>query len=403
MPQDGQQKNMSDKKKTPRIDTRNGSVWDSLFLGLACLALIVGSTSLVAFGGSHAHGQDTKKDSKKEEKKNEPYKVLRITQALGFYAMGPVSNDGGSLLFLAQKPNQSPNLYVMNLADHSIRPPLTSLKWGVSDPSWSPDDQSIAFAGVNDSGSFPDIYLIDLKSGRLRQLTKNEFNDKEPVFTPDGKRLLFTSDESPLPDAAFGILHVASIPVTGGKPEYFTEDETSSIQPQISKDGKAVWLVKISDASGRHSLWQYSFSGNPIKDLTGTKFARIHRYILAPDGNTVVLWAQEQAERQDQLYLLDLKTSQTSEFPDPDLPKRSPCLSPDGKLIAFMGLASNGAQIFTYELATSELKQVTYKGVGNHSPVFVSNTLLMFGSDRDKEKDLYQVDLSAPLPEPKKK
>jgi Tol biopolymer transport system component len=74
--------------------------------------------------------------------------------------------------------------------------------------------------------------------------------------------VFFASDESPLPDAAFGILHVASVPVAGGKAEFFTEDESSSTHPGISPDGKSVLLVKISEASGRHSLWQYSMDGN---------------------------------------------------------------------------------------------------------------------------------------------
>lgn len=370
------------------------------------LVTLLAATLLLPFAYARwtvfAGNQQDKKDSKKEEKKTEPFKVQRITQALGFYTMGPVSHDGQSLLLLAQKPNQPPNLYIMNIADHAIRPPITSLRWGVQDPVWAPDDQSIAFAGVNDSGSFPDIYWIGVRGGTPHQLTKNEFNDKEPSFTADGKKLLFTSDESPLPDAAFGILHVASVPVSGGKPEYFTEDEVSTIHPRVSNDGGTVLLVKISEASGRHSLWQYSLSGKPERDLTGTKFARIHRYQFTPDGNSVVIWAQEQAEQQDQIYILDLKNAAVRELPDPDLPKRAPSLSPDGKQIVFVGLG-NGTQIFLFDLASNELTQLTFKGFSNHSPVFASNTTILFGSDRDKENDLYEINLTSPSQESKKK
>src|SRR6185503_9119430 len=109
-----------------------------------------------------------------------------------------------------------------------------------------------------------------------------------PVFTPDGKRVIYTTDESPLPDAAFGVLHIASVPVGGGKPEYFTEDEVSSIHPGISAEGKSVMLVKVEESSGRHSLWQYGFDGKPQRDLTGNKFARIHRYIQSPGRGALV-------------------------------------------------------------------------------------------------------------------
>jgi Tol biopolymer transport system component len=347
--------------------------------------------------------KEEQKEEQKEQKKPDAFKALRLTQSLGLYLIGPVSPDKKSILLIAQKPNAAPNLYLMNLSDHSIRPPLTNLKWGVSDPQWSPDGQSIAFAGFNETGSFDEVFVFDLKTGGVRQLTKNAFSDKEPVFTPDGKRLLYTSDESPLPDAAFGILHVAAIPVTGGKPAGFTEDDCSSIHPGLSADGKSVLLVKVSDASGRHSLWQYSFDGKPQRDLTEEKFARMRKYITGAAGGLIVLWAQEQVEQQDGIYLLDPKSGQVRELPEPDLPKGSPALSPDGKLIAFVAPAKFGSQLYVYDSSTEQIKQLTFKPAATRSPIFVSNTEILFGSNRDGENELYLIDLSQPFEEKKKK
>lgn len=343
------------------------------------------------------------KEEKKEEKKPDAFNVKQVTQGMGLYAIGPVSPDKQSILLIAQKPDAAPNLYVMNLADHSIRPPLTKLKWGVATPQWSPDGREIALAGFNETASFDEIFVLDLETTKLRQLTKNAFSDKEPVFTPDGKRLLYTSDESPLPDAAFGILHIASIPVAGGKPAYFTEDECSSIHPGIAGDGKSILLVKVSDASGRHSLWQYGLDGKPQRDLTEEKFARIRGYLTGALGGWMVLWAQEQVEQQDDIYLLDIRNGKVRELPEPDLPKHNPALSPDGKLIAFIGPASFGSQLFLYDLATDQIKQLTFKPGITHSPVFVSNTEILFGSNRDQANELYLMNLGQPLEEKKKK
>ncbi|MEK6323506.1 MAG: hypothetical protein AABN33_17850 [Acidobacteriota bacterium] len=353
---------------------------------------------------SSAPAQEPKtNDEKKEEKKPDAFKVQRLTQGMGLYSIGPVSPDKKSVLLIARKPDASPNLYIMNLGDHSIRPPLTNLKWGVGGPQWSPDGQSIAFAGFNETASFDEIFIVDLKSGRVRQLTKNAFSDKEPVFTPDGKRLLYTSDESPLPDAAFGILHLASVPVEGGKPQVFTEDECSSIQPGISADRKSVLLLKVSDNSGRHSLWQYGFDGTAQRDITETRYARIRSYITGAARGMLVLWAQEEAEQQGAIYLLDPLVGQAHELPEPDLPKQNPTLSPDGKLIAFIGLARTGPQLFLYDSATDQIKQLTYKPANNYSPMFVSNTEILYGSDRDKDNELYLLDLRQPFEEKKKK
>jgi len=368
----------------------------SLFAGLLISAFSV-------FAGPGFCAQD-KKEDKKEEKKPEPFKIQKLTQGMGLYSIGPVSPDKKSILLIARKPDASPNLYVMNLGDHSIRPPLTSLKWGVADPVWSPDSQSVAFAGFDESASFSEIYILQVKTSSMRQLTKNAFTDKEPVFTPDGKRLLYTTDESPLPDAAFGILHVASIPVGGGKPEAFTEDECSSIRPGISADGKSVLLLKVSDNSGRHSLWQYGFDGNPQADLTETRYARIGRYITGAVGGLIVLWAQEEAEQQDNVYLFDYRIGHARDLPEPDLPKVTPTLSPDGRLIAFVGPARIGAQLYLYDPATEQIKQLTNKPAKTHSPMFISNTEILFGSDRDgKDNELYLLDLTQRFEEKKKK
>jgi Tol biopolymer transport system component len=344
-----------------------------------------------------------KKDDPKEDKKKpvEKLKVERVTQGMGLYTIGPLSPDRKSVLLLAHKPDHSPNLYVMNVTDRSIRPPLTDFRWGATDPVWSPDGQSVALAGFNESGSFAEIYVLDLKTGKLRQMTKNNFSDKEPVFTPDGKQIYYATDESPLPEAAFGILHVARMAVAGGKGEWFTEEESSTTHPGIGEDGKSVMLVRISEASGRHSLWQYDLKGKPLRDLTETRFARIHRYLFSPSGGSLVLWAQEEAEQQDNIYILDLKSGNVTDLPDPDQPKRSPALSADGKLIAFIGPTPAGTQVFVYDLATGQTQQVTNKPGNAQSPVFISDHEIMFGSDRDGQPEIYVVNLTPP-PEKKK-
>src|SRR6266478_9363978 len=120
--------------------TKSGLVLRPELLGLAArftgLLLVL---ALPLFPVSSAPAQEPKtKDEKKEEKKPDAFKIQKLTQGMGLYAVGPVSPDRKSVLLIAHKPDASPNLYLMNLGDHSIRPPLTSLKWGVAGPQWSP-------------------------------------------------------------------------------------------------------------------------------------------------------------------------------------------------------------------------------------------------------------------------
>ena len=369
-----------------------------------CVTILFTPLSSNRVSGNQSDKKDKKEDKKDDKKIPEPFKIQRLTQGMGLTSVGPVSPDRKSVLLLAHKPDSAPNLYAMSIGDRSIRPPLTNMKWGVTGPQWSPDSQWIAFAGFNETASFDEIFVLNVKTATIRQLTKNSFSDKEPVFTPDSKQILYTSDESPLPDAAFGILHVASIPIGGGMAQFFTEDECVSIRPIIAPDRKTVLLIKISENSGRHSLWEYSLDGKPGRDLTETRYARINSYIPGATRGMIVLWAQEEAAQQDNIYLFDRDISQAHELPQPDLPKRSPALSPDGKLIAFVGPSGTGSQLFLYDSTTQELKQLTFKPGGTSQPVFVSNTEIFFGSTREKgESELYVLDLSQPNTEEKKK
>jgi len=143
--------------------------------------------------------------------------------------------------------------------------------------------------------------------------------------------------------------------------------------------------------------------GKPQRDLTERKFARIHQYIVNAQANTIIIWGQEEVEQQETIYIMDFKSREMHELPDPDLPKRSPAVSPNGKLIAFVGATGTGSQLFMFDSTTSQIQQVTHKGQRTHSPVFISNDKLLFGSDRDKENELYLLDLVPPPAEEKKK
>ncbi len=344
-------------------------------------------------------------DSPDKKKVVEPYKIEKLTQGMGLYSLGAVSPDGKSMLLLAQKPEHAPNLYVMDLTDFSIRPPLTDLRWGVSDAAWSPDGSTIAFAGFGESASFSELYTLGVKGGRPSQMTRNNFSDKEPVFSPDGKRLYYTTDESPLPDAAFGILHIATMPTAGGKPEYFTEDEASTIKPVLTSDSKGLYLIKIDEDSGRHSLWEYGFDGKARQDLTERKFARIHRLIPVASSNSIVIEGQEEPEQEEDVYIFDLKTRQATELPNGDLIKRMPAVSPNGRRVVFISPTGTGTQLFLYDSTTSEIKQLTYLGSSTFTPVFISDERIVFGSNRSKDmaNEIYLLDLAVPTPEEKKK
>jgi hypothetical protein len=118
-------------------------------------------------------------------------------------------------------------------------------------------------------------------------------------------------------------------------------------------------------------------------------------------GGSLVLWAQEEPEQQDGVYIM--RSGEAHPLPDPDLPKRTPAVSPDGKLIAFIGPTDTGTQLFVFDSASGEIKQITHKPGNTHSPMFASNNEILFGSDREKGNEIFSVDLAQAATDEKKK
>ena len=62
----------------------------------------------------------------------------------------------------------------------------------VVDPAWSPNGQLLAFSWRRPSGNF-DIYIMDIVSRQLVELTRDAGRNERPSWAPDGRHLVFES------------------------------------------------------------------------------------------------------------------------------------------------------------------------------------------------------------------
>ena len=58
-----------------------------------------------------------------------------------------------------------------------------------TDPVWSPDGRKIAFTSKRD-GTW-DVHLMNADGSRLRNLTRNPAHDAAPAWSPDGRKIAF--------------------------------------------------------------------------------------------------------------------------------------------------------------------------------------------------------------------
>src|SRR5262249_11087097 len=104
------------------------------------------------------------------------------------------SADGRRIIFQAAAERQSLSRASFD-PDRGLGDPIAirSGALGVSDIAISPDDKTIVFSSKGGPGS-EDIYTIDTDGGHLRQVTSDEYEDRGPSFSEDGKRILFYSN-----------------------------------------------------------------------------------------------------------------------------------------------------------------------------------------------------------------
>ena len=105
-----------------------------------------------------------------------------------------VDQFAGRLLAFSSKSNERDVLYIYDLTRRRIiaRHEFKELV-AISSPRFSPDGSRLVFTGHRMSG-YADLYLFDLESGRLTQLTNDVYYDIDPSFGYDGRTVIFSSD-----------------------------------------------------------------------------------------------------------------------------------------------------------------------------------------------------------------
>jgi tricorn protease-like protein len=127
--------------------------------------------------------------------------VRQLTHAPGCYNGGPFfSPDGKRVIFRSdRKKKDYLQLYVIN-ADGTGERALTNdngVNWG---PYWYKDGRHIVYAGADHSNPAVrpnyDLWWIDVDTGKRVRLTYAPQADVLPVFSPDGKKLMWTSNRT---------------------------------------------------------------------------------------------------------------------------------------------------------------------------------------------------------------
>lgn len=96
-----------------------------------------------------------------------------------------------------------------------------------TDPAWSYDSQTLAYTFFHHDQA--DIWIVDVKGENAKPLILDKADDREPVFTPDGKEIIFASNRS-------GVFQLYRMPVHSKSSSLtpLTQVETGAFMPHIA-------------------------------------------------------------------------------------------------------------------------------------------------------------------------
>ena len=143
--------------------------------------------------------------------------------------------DGNALLYVSFE-HRKPVIYWQSLLDGSRRV-IANFKGSNSAPAMSPNGQTIAAALTLHEGD-QQIYLLD--ENRRRRTRQSRGINTEPHFSPDGGKLLMTSDEGGTPQ-------IYEMDITSGKARRLTFGTRYAVNARYSKDGALMAYVRRDD------------------------------------------------------------------------------------------------------------------------------------------------------------
>ena len=185
-------------------------------------------------------------------------------------------------------------------------------------PRFSPDGKRLA---VQVNGANTDVWILEIDRAVLRRFTYAQETDSIPVWTPDGRKIVFqsnrgggranlfwkaadgaseaerltTSDRTQIPFSwtpdGKVLAFFARSPKTGfdiwtmridrdDEPTPFEQTPLTELEPEFSPDGR--WLAYMSNETGRHEIYVEPFPGPGRKWQVSTEGGTAPRW--SPDG-----------------------------------------------------------------------------------------------------------------------
>lgn len=228
----------------------------------------------------------------------------------------------------------------------------------------SPDGQTVAFDLLGD------IYTMPISGGTPTRISEGLPYETQPRFSPDGKRIAFTSDRG-------GGDNIWIMNRDGSDKRQLTNESFRLLnQPSWSPDGQYIVAKKhftTGRSLGTGEVWMYHVSGGDgvllVKRPSEQHQKELGEPIFAPDGKHIYYtrnttpgpifeYAQDSNNQIFAIERYDIETGKIDGVIGGEGGAVRPTPSPDGKKIAYVRREATQPRLYVRDLATGEDRKV---------------------------------------------
>jgi len=246
--------------------------------------------------------------------------------------------------------------------DGSNQKQLTFYKAIAMRPAISPDGTTLAYTTDMKTG-----WMLRLQSlvtgGRLPFFNPPSTLNQTPDFTPDGKKIVFSSNVAGRGDSQ---LYIAN--VDGGDLQRLTYSNSIDVEPRVNpKTGSEI--VFVSGRSGTPQVYRMSIDGTDVQRLTNGEGDAVNP-AWHPDGQHIAFsWTRGFAPGHYNIFVMDVATRQYVQLTHETGRNENPYWAPDGRHLVFSSNRDGGTQIWTMLADGTQPQKLTTQG-RNMRPVW---------------------------------
>ena len=234
-------------------------------------------------------------------------------------------------------------------------------------PAFSPHQKRIAYWSRPDRyGQREHIWTIPANGGEAVAVTNGSFTDLNPVWSPDGKYLYFSSNQG----GSSNIWRIAideNTGVTSGAPEPVTAmgATTAVLHFSFARDGRLAYSTQTEIRNLR------SIAFNPVQGTVGKPVSITQGSMQlwfpdpSPDGEWLTAYSMGQ---QRHIFIMRADGSEQRDLTPGDYRYAWPRWSPDGKRIVFSSRRTGDYELWIVNRDGSDLRQLTQSSGGHYSP-----------------------------------